>query len=424
MTPNPYRLHSARLVRGLRNAPASATTAGGFLSAERVVMRVLASLLVLAVVAITAAPVAAAPAGPAAPISVVPWVDSPYPGKIFVAHDEWAIDDYGFQQTPASATSLVKNVATWFTGGRSGRFLVYSNFHGLTGQAIAGVMTSAGHRWTVDMTVPFTVANLMQYDAVFVGGTCVDNEVLIEFVRAGGHVFLQGGTGLGGWYGEAGHWNTFLNAFGLDFGDVYDYTRPAGTYPIQSSSPLFAGVTELYEETGNPIYKLDPSNPNVQVLVPYQDHALYATYSTRVIPVLAQSCMHLHPHGGFSMTLHGAPGFDVRAVDVSTVRLVGAAAATSNLAQRSQTPPTQALGRTALDTCKGKRDGFTDLELHFWSGQVLDNAEEILGIPLYDNDIVTLTLTGRLRKELGSTPIVGEAVVRVHGQGPRPKSTK
>src|SRR5689334_1673705 len=169
-------------------------------------LRSIAAAVVLVSLALVSTASAGGPALAQEPV-LVPFVQSPYPGKIFVAHDEWALDDYGYGMSRASARQLTLNVAAWFTGGRPGRFLVYSSFHSLVGHDMAAVMTAAGHRWTIDATAPFTVASLLQYDGVFVGGSPADNDVLIDYVRAGGHVFIEGGTGVGGWFAEAANWN-------------------------------------------------------------------------------------------------------------------------------------------------------------------------------------------------------------------------
>src|SRR5262245_17119015 len=168
---------------------------------------------------------------------VVPAVDSPWPGKIFVAHDEWALTDFAFQKAPNDSRALILNVAAWFTDGRPGRFLAYSTNKAYQGPVLAQTLRSAGHGWTVSKSAPFTLQTLAQYDAVFVGGDEVDNTVLIDYVRAGGSVYLVGGTGLGGVW-EASHWNPFLNAFGLNMVRDYDLSRAAGVWPIASGSPL------------------------------------------------------------------------------------------------------------------------------------------------------------------------------------------
>jgi hypothetical protein len=381
-------------------------------------MRIVVALSLAVAVAMAATPARASGEPPASTI-YVPAVDTPWPGKIFVAHDEWAISDYGYVRTRASARRLTLNLASWFTGGRPGRFLAYSNFYGLIGQEIAATLTAAGHSWTVDMALPPTLATLLQYDAVFVGGDEVDNGVLIDYVRAGGGVYLEGGTGLGGNVWEAAHWNTFLHTFGLGLGSPYDTSRLPGIYPVLSSSPIFEGVTELYEQVGNPVLKLDPLDPYVQILLPHNGHGLFATYSTPVIPVALEVCQRLSDarDAWLTVTVRGAGDFDVRRLDPRSVRLLGAAPVLARLGHGSTAPPGRRLGKTRADRCRpGGGDGILDLTLIFRARDVMRAAEAILAHRLYDDDLVALTLTGRLTAELGGTPIVGEAVVEVKGE--------
>jgi hypothetical protein len=345
----------------------------------------------------------------------VPAVVTPWPGKIFVAHDEWALSDYGYAVSRPSARQLTLNLANWFTGGRPGRFLVYSAFYALTGQEIAATMTAAGHTWTVDMSVPFTLSSLLQYDAVFVGGQEVDNSVLIDYVRSGGNVFVEGGTGLGGNIYEAADWNVFLQAFGLAFADDYDYSRAAGIYTMTSTSSLFNGVTQLYEDTGNPILKLDPSDPNVQILVPYNGHALYASYSTKVIPVTVEACHRLsrESNGLLAVAIAGTPDVDVRTIDPGSVRVLNVTAAMAGYGYDAPAAPGPRLGKAALDACQPVSDRSLDLVFGFRNRELLASAEAILGLRLSDGDLVALILTGRLKPEFGGTPIVGESIVAV-----------
>jgi hypothetical protein len=334
------------------------------------------------------------------------------------------MSDFGFAQTPGSAKQLALNLGAWFAGGRPGRFLVYSGFSALAGNSLAATMRAAGHTWTIDPTVPFTLETLLQYDAVFVGGgPQVDNTVLIDYVRAGGGVFVEGGTGLGGDPWEARHWNTFLQAFGLAFSEHYDMTRAAGTYAISSTSPLFAGVTALYEQTGSPIFKLDASDPKVQVLVPYNGHALYAAYSARVIPVAVEICDRpaASSNGAVWVNILGGPDFDVRTIDPGSVRVVKVKPFTSTYNFTGGIPAGRRLGRTRLDGCLPGGDTYLDLGFAVHSRDLMSaiQGQGPLGHALYDGDYVGVIVTGSLKPEFGGTPIVGESIVSVRGL-PRP----
>jgi hypothetical protein len=200
---------------------------------------------------------------------------APCTGKIVVNHDEWPLSDHGFDLAPDAATFAV-NVASWFTGGRHGNFLAYSNDFGLTGAELAATMTGAGHTWTVSLLVPFTLSTLQQYDGVFLAGNQADNSVLIAYVAGGGHVYLAGGTGFGGAAVEAAQWNTFLGAYNLQLAGVYNDI--AGVVPIASMHPIMVGVTGLFCDQGNTVSILDPSNPHTQILSSFDGQGLVAVY--------------------------------------------------------------------------------------------------------------------------------------------------
>jgi len=202
---------------------------------------------------------------------------APTPGKIVVANDEWTLDTGFFP--PNDPAVFVSNVTNWFTGGRPGRFLAYSNNHGVTSPLLADAVHAAGHSWTVSTALPFDVPTLLGYDGVFVGGYRADNQVLTDYVNAGGNVYAFGGTGdLGDAASEAGAWNPFLAHFGLAF----DGTRFNGvqyTIPINSDHPIFAGVDALYQDNGNSVLDLDPQDPRNQVLVTYHGEGLYGVFA-------------------------------------------------------------------------------------------------------------------------------------------------
>jgi hypothetical protein len=382
-------------------------------------MRHLFSLSLALVVALVATTSEATDSSGTADI-YVPAVATPWPGKIFVSHDEFLLSDYGYLQTP-DAHQLALNVAAWFTGGRPGRFLVHSSHYALTGADLASTMTAAGHTWVVSMDATFTLANLRRYDGVFLAGDPVDNAVLIDYVHAGGHVYLEGGTGIGGNIVEAAHWNHFLNAFGLALGPYYDFGRPPGVYSIVSNSPLFAGVTTLYEDIGNPVVKLDPADPEVQVLVSDNGQALFATYATPVVAVAMEICsgqIVLESDGVLSVVIAGTPDIDVRTIDALSLRLLNVAPRQTAVNYGTSAPSGPRLGKTQPDDCRPGTDRIPDLVAGFRSSDLVHAAEAILGQPLDGGEMLALTLTGRLKPEAGGTPIVGESVVLLKGHAP------
>jgi len=187
------------------------------------------------------------------------------PGKILVSSDEWTLSNDGF--SPAlDAGQFARNIAAWFTGGQPGTFLGYSNGYGLTGTQLASALTSAGHSWTVSTTIDFSLPSLLQYDGVFIGGYPANANVLIQYVQAGGNVYIFGGNGhppFGSAVEEAAQWNPFLNAFGLKFASQYD-TLPASG--ISSTHPVFTCVDLLYQSNNSLISELNPSDPNTTIL--------------------------------------------------------------------------------------------------------------------------------------------------------------
>ena len=109
----------------------------------------------------------------------------------------------------------------------------------------------------------------------------VNQNVLIDYVNGGGNVYVNGGTGIGGAASEAAAWNTFLNAFGLNFAATYNGI--GGVIPIVSSHAVMDGVPSLYQNNGNTI-TLVGGNPNAQIIASSQGQGLYAVYDGTAIP--------------------------------------------------------------------------------------------------------------------------------------------
>lgn len=206
-------------------------------------------------------------------------------GRIVVANDEWTLSNTGFSTAGgANAANFVSSVSTWFTGGATGNnFLAYTNNFGFTQSSLNAAM--AGNSWTVSTAVTFNLATLLGYDAVFVGGFAADNQVLIDYVNAGGNVYLAGGTAsitvqtpggpVGGAAGEALAWNTFLGAFDMEFESSYNGI--GGNVNVTGSGhPIFNGVTQLYQNNGSSI--INVTGPNAQVLISQGQDGLYAIY--------------------------------------------------------------------------------------------------------------------------------------------------
>lgn len=194
----------------------------------------------------------------------------PY-SNIIINHDEWTLTEAGFAYS-SDAGKFARNLAHWITGGKSGHFLAYTNcapgsvYEAFTGPSLRAAIETDGHTWETSSTIPFTLENLKNYDAVFLSGNIVDNQVLIDYVNAGGTVYISAGTKRSGQDAdiEAGWYNVFLNHFGLAYG--YPYNGVVGSLPVYSNHPIFAGVHQLYYANGNPVIVLDPSDPKTSVI--------------------------------------------------------------------------------------------------------------------------------------------------------------
>ena len=359
-----------------------------------------------------------ASAGPKQPlpagVTVLPAQDAKWPGKIFVSTDEWVMSDPVFTDETAQ---FVLNLASWFTRGRPGHFLAYSTNFGLTGAQVAQTLRTAGHTWTVTTSVDFTLETLRQYDAVFLAMDPADNETLIDYVRGGGNVYIEGGTGLGRAVLEAARWNTFLNTFGLTFAPVYHQLKQYVT--IDSPSPIFKDVHQLWVHKGNPVSTLDPENPDTQMLVSSNGVGIFATYDTPAIPVAIDiklgSCANYLDAYGRSVAhaaVLGARDFDVRMIDRASVRLAGVPAFMNSVADVGS-PLRPYIGKTNAAGCRSRPDKRKDLVLMFDSRPLYAAVRATLGREPVDGEVVALTLTGNLNERSGGTPIIGEGLVTI-----------
>ena len=191
-------------------------------------------------------------------------------GRIVADNDEWTLSSTGFI-APSDPGTFALNVVDFLTGEPAANLLVYSNNFGLTGASFLGTLTGAGHSVTVSMATPFTLVNLLNYDAVFVGGNDIDDQVLIDYVEAGGAVYICAGAG----NGTDGLNNVFMNHFGLHFGG---FNLVEGHLPMPSGHPIFTGVDHLYQNNGSTISDLDPNDDAQIVAVHTNGAGLYAVW--------------------------------------------------------------------------------------------------------------------------------------------------
>jgi hypothetical protein len=194
---------------------------------------------------------------------------------VVAASDEWPLGDEGFEKAPDAAT-LATNVASWFTGGGPGRFLMFSRNYGLVGNSLHSTLTGAGHTLVTksEFTDEFTVENLASFDGVFVAGDDADNQVLIEYVEGGGSVYVAGGTGMGGVEADSTRWATFLARFNLKFSAELNQLQ--GNQEISSDHPIFQNVSTLYMAGGTDLELLDPGATSTMLVTDSQKHGLFA----------------------------------------------------------------------------------------------------------------------------------------------------
>ena len=187
-------------------------------------------------------------------------------GRIVVNHDEWTLSDTGFAQSPGAAV-FTDNVAQFFSGGGPGNFHAYSNNFGLTQSSLATAFSNAGHSYSTGNVFAFDLANLSAFDGIFLAGNTagVDTTVLVDYVNAGGSVYLGAGTAtFASAAAEANFWNPFLNAFGMEYQPLFNGS--VGNLDVSSQPhPIFDGVGSLYEASGNTIIELVALDPNTSI---------------------------------------------------------------------------------------------------------------------------------------------------------------
>jgi hypothetical protein len=223
-------------------------------------------------------------------------------GRILVSNDEWNTTNFGFGETPAGSEQFVLNVAEWFAGSPSGgNFLVYSDNFSLAPSAATqtrDTVEGAGHTWTSYGGTAFNLAALLSYDGVFLAlpaTPAISNIDLIDYVNAGGSVYLAGGTGFpAGAASEAAAWNPFLNTFGLQFEAPYNLIIGSIGISNPLGHPVLDGVTELYQNNGNSV-SFFGSVTGAQIIESSNGDGLYGVFESsgppEVIPEPATSAL-------------------------------------------------------------------------------------------------------------------------------------
>jgi len=193
-------------------------------------------------------------------------------GRIVVNHDEWTTANAGFTNAgAANVTQFVQNVAAFMNiNGGPGNFLIWSSNFSLNGPnatSFQAALTSGGYSFTVDPSLPMTLANLSPYDGIFMAGAPIakNDTVLTQYVNNGGSVYIAAGTGSfsGGAAGEAAYWNSFLSNFDLALAPTYNGC--CGVDTVEGTHPVLAGVAQLYYNNGNTLSVVG-LGPNSQII--------------------------------------------------------------------------------------------------------------------------------------------------------------
>ena len=194
--------------------------------------------------------------------------------------DEFTLSDTAQQQT-SDTQAFITNIARLFSGHwNESRFLIYSSNSHLQGSCLENSITAFRKNIVVkDASTPLDLKTLLTYEAIFVGGDPVDNQLLIDYIKLGGSVCLIAGTGQGGSQSEGDQWSQLLSAFGLRLDTSYNDIT--GLHPVTSPThPLFAGVKSLFQYWGQSIHLLPDSKASI--LMTSGSHGLIAYAS---IPV-------------------------------------------------------------------------------------------------------------------------------------------
>ena len=202
-------------------------------------------------------------------------------GRVIAIGDEWLLSDLAFSAQPDQSAQLADNISRFFTDDVPSRLLVWStsgpvsgSTRGVRGEQLALRRESHGHTWDTNPAMPFTLATLRNYRAVFLSGIAgagaANAEVLESYVQQGGNVLVMAGTGdIGGPGDEAAQWNYLLNRFGLAFGDTWFGLGPEllNVPTLPSTNPLGKLITHVQWGYGQTVFSTQPNNPLVEIAV-------------------------------------------------------------------------------------------------------------------------------------------------------------
>ena len=169
-------------------------------------------------------------------------------GKVIVICDAQTTSEMAYSQGVDTDT-FVTNILTWFKGGRGGTFVNIDEDDTFLSDAFKDTVTRNGGQLDYQPSPPENLPGfLAKYDGVFLSRTQVDNNALIDYVNAGGCVYIAGGASLE----ESSGWNTFLSHFDIA---LKDGLKPfVGVKKLAPNAhPLLQGVSLLYFDQRSPI---------------------------------------------------------------------------------------------------------------------------------------------------------------------------
>jgi hypothetical protein len=178
-------------------------------------------------------------------------------GRIVINSDEWTLSNTGFASAGGSnAANFAINMAT-FLAGPGGRILIHSMNFGLTQSNLLSTLSGAGFLVTT-ATGPFMPTD---YDAIFLANSLhsTTTSSLVNFVNAGGGVYIAAGTAFSEPARAASLFNPFLNTFGLTYASFHRDAFPFNDSSDGLGHPLFNGVTQLFYNGVNPVSTIGSS---------------------------------------------------------------------------------------------------------------------------------------------------------------------
>ena len=222
-------------------------------------------------------------------------VNSRFTGKVIYSHDEWLMSSEGYEMTGYAAHRMALNVAEWLVPGRGSIVAATDGAHAgypFTSDGLKNTITNAGgYNYTLTAVAGKSLAQLLEYDAVFMAAHEAANPFLTDYVNSGGSVLALGGVENGTEY-ETPSLNKMVSGFGLSYADgnnLIGNTDPLHeVFPIYSQHELFDGVSQLLYWNGISLTNRVPRSPDVEVIETMQfnggNQNLFGIYGKKDLP--------------------------------------------------------------------------------------------------------------------------------------------